>query len=290
MASGESGVIGQTRTIPGQHLRGATRLRAAALCLCLLPALWLGWQASHTMLGPRPFTEAIHQSGDWAIRLLWLTLLVTPLRRILNAPRLIAVRQSFGLAAFGYAVLHVALYVVDQKFDAWKILSEIALRYYLTIGFAALLGLTILAATSGAQGVRRLGSAAWNRLHKLIYLIAFASVLHFYIQAKLDVSEPILMTGLLALLMGHRALVRHRRASAGGIALLALAAALATLASEVLWYRLVNGIPVVDLIAANIDFEYEIKAMWWVLATGLVASGLQWTRGAPQRQDAAPQQ
>ena len=91
------------------------------------------------LLGARPVNEAIHQIGLWTIRWIFLALAVTPLRQILQWPRLIAVRRMIGVAAFVYAMIHFTLYTADQAFDVGKVASEIALRVYLTIGFTALL-------------------------------------------------------------------------------------------------------------------------------------------------------
>lgn len=258
-------------------------LRASVAILCAIPLAGLAWQASQGQLGPRPVTEAIHQSGDWALRLLLAALAITPLRRILGWNRLLLARQTFGLAACAYALLHVTLYVVDQRYNWGKIITEIALRFYLTIGFVAVAGLVALAATSGAQGVRRLGATRWNNLHKIVYLIAAIGILHFYIQSKLDVTQPILMTGLFGLLMGHRLLVRQARSGPIGLLALAASAAGLTLAAEVCWYRLVNGIPILDMLSANFDFDYEIKPMWIVLAVGIAAAIAQTALGRNQR-------
>ena len=112
-------------------------------------------------------------TGQWAVRLILLSLLVTPLRRVAQWPKLINVRRMVGVAAFAYALAHFTIYVVlDQKLDAAARRSEIVLRFYLTIGFVALLGLTRSAATSTDAMIRRLGGQRWNRLHKLIYVIA----------------------------------------------------------------------------------------------------------------------
>ena len=116
-------------------------------------SLSLGW------LEPRPFNEAIHQFGLWTIRLIFLALAVTPLRQILQWPRLILVRRMIGVAAFAYAITHLTLYTADQMFDLAKVASEIVHRIYLTIGFTAVLGLSALAATSTDGMIRRLGGA-----------------------------------------------------------------------------------------------------------------------------------
>ena len=94
------------------------------------------------------------------------SLAVSPARRLFAAPKLINMRRTLGVTAFCYALLHLTLYVVEQKYDLAKVLSEIVLRIYLTIGFIALIGLIALAATSTDGMIRRLGAQRWNRLHQ----------------------------------------------------------------------------------------------------------------------------
>jgi sulfoxide reductase heme-binding subunit YedZ len=254
-------------------------LKATVLAACCLPALLLAWAAwngtltpvgSLGPLGPRPITEAIHETGDWAIRFLWLSLAVTPLRRIANWPKLILVRRTLGVTALIYALTHLTLYAVDLKLDLLRVVSEIVLRFYLTIGFLALLGLVALGSTSTDAAIKRLGRN-WNRLHKVVYLIAVLAAFHFFIQSKADVYEPTLMAGLFLLLMFYR--LAHWRGHAltsplvlAGIAVLA---ALGTAAVEYAWYGLATGIPPGRVLAANLQFAFSIRPAWWVLATGL---------------------
>ena len=110
-------------------------LKAAVLAGCCFPALWIAWRAVSGDLGPRPYDEAILRTGDWAIRFLWLSLAVTPLRFIANWPRLIVVRRMLGVTAALFAVSHLTLYALDLQLDIARIASEIALRFYLTNGF-----------------------------------------------------------------------------------------------------------------------------------------------------------
>src|SRR5258707_7389428 len=145
-----------------------------------LPALWLGCRAWSGDLNPaRPVNEAIHSTGNYTIWLIVVSLAVTPARRLFNAPKLINMRRTLGVAAFCYAVLHLTLYFAQEKFDLAKIASEVALRIYLTIGFVALVGLIALAATSTDGMIKRLGGARWNRLHKIVYAIAILGIIHF---------------------------------------------------------------------------------------------------------------
>ena len=254
-------------------------LKAATFAGTLAPGLLLAWWWAQGALGPRPLTEAIHETGDWAIRFLAMSLAVTPLRRIGQWPKLINVRRMLGLAALGYALVHLVLYIADQKWDLGKVASEIALRLYLTIGFVALLGLVALGSTSTDAMIRRLGKN-WNRLHRIVYAIAALAAVHFFMQTKADVFEATIVAGLFILLMIYR--LAHRfslpLSSSAVLAGLAVAGAAATAAAELLWYGLATGIPVSRVFAANWHFAFQIRPMWWVLAVGLAAAALGWIR------------
>src|SRR2546430_10515151 len=179
-------------------------LKLAVFVALFLPALWTAFAFGMGWLQPRPFTEAIHQVGLWMLRFLFIALAITPLRKIVQWPRLILVRRMIGVAAFAYGLAHITLYVADLKFDVAKAASEIALRIYLTIGFAALLGLAALAATSTDAMVRRLGGRAWSRLHQSIYAIAVLAAIHYFLQRKLEIYEPTVTAGLLFWLLSYR--------------------------------------------------------------------------------------
>jgi sulfoxide reductase heme-binding subunit YedZ len=272
-------------------------LKAAVLAGAFLPALWLVWQAlsgSLTpatplgLLGARPITEAIHQTGDWAIRFLWLSLAVTPLRRIANWPKLILVRRMLGVTALCYALTHLTLYWVDLKLDVFRVVQEIALRFYLTIGFAALLGLIALGSTSTDAAIKRLGRN-WNRLHKIVYVIGVLAAFHFFIQSKADVYEPTLMAGFFLLLMFYRLAHWRGFALTSPLVLVAIAvlAALGTAAIEYAWYGIATGVPPGRVLAANLQFSYSIRPAWWVLATGLGVTLLGLARPWVGRQEPA---
>src|SRR5262249_56706741 len=98
---------------------------------------------------------------------------------------------------------HISLYMADQMFDLLHVASEIALRLYLTIGFIALSGLTVLAITSTDTMVRRLGGLRWRRLHQIVYVIAVLALIHFFQQTKLDVTVPTFAAGLFFLFVGY---------------------------------------------------------------------------------------
>jgi sulfoxide reductase heme-binding subunit YedZ len=243
--------------------------KIAAFALAIAPALWLAGLVALDKLGARPVTEVIHFSGRWTVRLILLALLITPARRILNWGKLINARRTLGVAAACYAVFHFTLYIVDQKYDLAKVASEIVSRFYLTIGFAALLGLIALGVTSTDAAVRRLGSK-WGTLHKAVYVIGVLAVVHFALQKKLDIYEPTLMMGLLSWLLAYRALYKWRReVGLGGLAALALFATIFTMLFEALWYGALTGVPPTRVLALNFMFEVDIRPAWWVLAASL---------------------
>ncbi len=233
------------------------------------PAAWIVYQAATGMLDPKPVTEMIHRTGDWAVRFILLSLLVTPLRRFAQWPKLIAVRRMVGVAAFAYVFAHLSLYVVDQKYDFLHVASEIALRFYLTIGFVAWLGLAALSATSTDAMIKRLGGPRWNRLHKLIYAIAAVAIFHFYLQSKADVSEPVLMMGLYFILMLARVLQKRGLPTWGVVAGSALVAPLATAVLEATWYAVVRHIDFWEVLSANIDPDMAPRPSQLVALAGL---------------------
>jgi sulfoxide reductase heme-binding subunit YedZ len=254
-------------------------LKAAVFAGICIPAAIIVWSWEAKLLGPRPITEAIHETGDWTIRFLLLSLAVTPFRRIANGPKLIQVRRMLGLAALAYGLAHLTLYIADQKWDLWKVGSEIVLRFYLTLGFAALLGLVALGATSTDAMIKRLGGN-WNRLHRIVYGIGILGAIHFFMQTKADVYQATLMSGLFILLMLYR--IAHWRGAAinsplvlAGIAILA---GLGTAAGEFAWYGIATGVPPLRVLQANLNFAFQIRPSWWVVAAGLGVAVLAFVR------------
>ena len=246
-------------------------LKAVVFAGLFAPAVWILYQFATGGLAPKPVTEMIHRSGDWALRLILLSLLVTPLRKVAQWPKLIAIRRMVGVAAFAYAFAHFCLYIVDQKFDLLHVAAEIALRFYLTIGFVALLGLGALAATSTDKMIKRLGGARWNQLHKLIYGIGAIAIFHFYLQSKEDVSEPVMMTGFFLILMIYRALIKRSAPLWAAIAGAAVGGTLFTALLEATWYAIRRHIDFWEVLGANIDPDMFPRPTFYVLVAGVLA-------------------
>jgi sulfoxide reductase heme-binding subunit YedZ len=123
---------------------------------------------------------------------------------VLGRPWPVRFRRLLGLYAFFYASLHLAVYVVLDLDGYWaQVLTDIARRPFITVGFVAWLLLLPLALTSTRGWMRRLGRR-WGQLHRAVYVAAGLGVLHFAWGVKADLREPLLHAGVLALLLGTR--------------------------------------------------------------------------------------
>ena len=191
-------------------------LKPIVFAVSVLPALLLAWSfADEFRLGvpPYPFDplganpiEALEQeTGRWALIFLFVTLGITPLRRITGWNAAIRFRRMLGLFGFFYATLHVTAFIaIDMFFDWRDIVGEIVERPWITIGMASWLLLVPLALTSTTGWIRRLGGRRWNRLHRLAYVAAAGGTLHFFLAVKQDTSDPLVYAAILALLFGAR--------------------------------------------------------------------------------------
>jgi sulfoxide reductase heme-binding subunit YedZ len=195
------------------------RMRALLFAAGLLPLARLAWLGLHDGLGANPVEFVIRSLGTWTLVLLVVTLSITPLRLATGWAWPMRLRRMFGLFTFFYAVLHLLAWLgLDQWFDAAAIWKDVVKRPYITVGFAALLLLVPLAVTSTNGWVRRLGGRNWQRLHRLVYLIAPLAVLHFWWQkaAKNDIGEPFIYAMIVAALLGVR-LARWARGRYGSV-------------------------------------------------------------------------
>lgn len=193
-------------------------LKAIAIVGCLGPLAWILWGAFGAGdLGPDPVKGLQIVTGLATLYLLFLSLAVTPLRRLLHWNWLQPLRRVFGLAAFGYTVLHALIYFVfDQSLDPGLIWSDTVEHPRIAVGFVAFLLLVPLALTSTDASIRRLGRR-WTTLHRLSYLATALGVLHFLMVQKLDLREGLTYAGIFLGLMLLRVARRGgtSRAAAG---------------------------------------------------------------------------
>ena len=196
-------------------------LKPAVLTGSLVPLAAIALRAALGQLGANPIAEALNELGLAALILLVATLACTPLRLVFGWGWPARLRRMLGLLAFLYGALHLLTYaLLDQGFDYRAILADVTKRKFIFAGFAAFTLMVPLALTSTAASVRRLGSARWRLLHRLVYLSAALGVIHFVLRVKKDVSEPavygIVLGGLLLIRVVfflRKALARRRTAS-----------------------------------------------------------------------------
>ena len=172
--------------------------------LCLSPFLWIVGNALFGDLGANPVETVTHQTGDWALRLLLLTLLLTPLKNWTGNALFIRFRRMAGLFVYFYASAHFLIwFLADHSLDPYSMFEDVIKRPYITLGFIAFVLLTPLAITSNKHMIRRLGKK-WKTLHKLVYLITVLVVAHYLWLVKADLLEPMLYAIVAAFLLLQR--------------------------------------------------------------------------------------
>jgi len=198
------------------HLSNRTigHVKVALFLVCLTPLLQLVAAGGNNMLGADPIETITRTTGSWALRLLLITLAITPLRKWTGCQWLARLRRIVGLYSFFYACLHFLTYLVfDQYFDWEGIGKDVVKRPYITVGFVSFVLLVPLAVTSTHGMMKRLGGRNWQRLHRLVYLIAAGGVMHYLWLVKRDISGPATYAAILALLLCARLVGRPRKHS-----------------------------------------------------------------------------
>jgi len=211
-----------TTAAPGDAPRGFApdrlqfvRLWRVIVLACLLPLVWLIVGAWRDTLGANPIETITRGTGDWTLRMLLLTLAITPLRQLTGWHWLVRLRRTLGLYAFFYASLHLLIYLwLDQFFEFDSIVKDIIDRPFITIGFGAFVLMLPLAATSSNGMIRRLGGRAWQRLHRVVYPVGVLGVAHYWWLVKKDITEPVIYALVLGALFGVRIWHARRQRSA----------------------------------------------------------------------------
>ncbi|MCK0067931.1 sulfite oxidase heme-binding subunit YedZ [Kordiimonas laminariae] len=175
--------------------------------LMLIPAVWLSWnwyQAFQYLpndLGFNPQETSNRFTGDWAMRILLISLALTPLSKLIKSPKPVLFRRMIGLFAFFYVCLHIISYVwLDMLFDWAELWQDVLKRLYITVGLGAFLLLIPLAVTSTQGWIKRMGAKSWQRLHKAVYVVGVLVIIHFVMMRKGFQIEPLVYGGILGLL------------------------------------------------------------------------------------------
>jgi methionine sulfoxide reductase heme-binding subunit len=181
--------------------------RAILFIACIIPFAWLIYGVFANKLGANPTEYITRFTGDWTLRMLCVVLAITPLRVMTKTPQLARFRRMLGLFVYFYVVLHLLAYSwFDMSFDLADIIADIPKRPFILVGFAAFLLLTPLAFTSFNRAIKALGAKRWQKLHKLVYVIAALGVLHFFWMrsGKNNYAEVYAYAAILASLLGWR--------------------------------------------------------------------------------------
>ena len=182
-------------------------LKICIFTICLIPLGSLVLGAFSQALGTNPVETITHQTGEWALRFLLLTLCATPLRKLFGWTWPLRIRRMLGLYVFFYASVHLLTYLwLDQFFNWLDILVDIGKRPYITVGFSAFILLVPLAVTSNKVMMRKLGRK-WKPLHTLVYIISVMALLHYVWLVKSDLLEPAIYLLILILLLTYRLVI-----------------------------------------------------------------------------------
>jgi len=176
----------------------------------VLPFLWIVWLTVTNGLGPDPVKAIELRLGLLGLQFLLASLCVTPLRWAgLN---LIRYRRALGLLAFFYVSLHLSAWIVLDMGLRWQeMAADIVKRWYVLIGMTGFVAMVPLAITSNTASIRRMGAAAWGRLHRLAYVAALAGATHFVVLVKAWPPEPLLYLGAVLSLLAMRLWKQRQR-------------------------------------------------------------------------------
>lgn len=185
-------------------MNGLLVWRIGAWVLGIVPLLSaIGWTLQ-SRLGANPVEFLEHYTGDWTLRLLLVTLAMTPLRMLTGMSEPIRVRRTVGLWAYAFLCLHFSIYLVfDLEFSVWQLGDDLVERTYIALGFFAWLMLLPLAITSTNAWQRRL-KRRWKSLHQLIYPAAILGSMHYLWLVKADTRTPLIYLAILLALLAFR--------------------------------------------------------------------------------------
>jgi sulfoxide reductase heme-binding subunit YedZ len=233
-------------------------------------------------MGAEPWKAATREAGSHAAHILLISLAVTPLRFLADWPKAATLRRMVGLAALAYALLHLVLYAGHLGWNLRAVASEIALRIYLTLGFAVLLGLCVLGWTSTDGWQARLGRR-WGRLHRWVHLLAAGAVLHAFLQSRARADAAVFMAGCYLWLMLWRLLPGRCRAHPPALLGLAVLAAIAAALVEFAWYAAATSLPARRILEANLGLAAGPRPAQWLLLAGAAVALLPLFRRIERR-------
>ena len=182
------------------------KIKPIVFVAALLPLVYLIYGVLTDQLGANPIEYIIRDLGEWALIFLLLTLSLRPLRDMTKQNFFMGLRRMLGLFAFFYVFVHLMVFLIlDLSGDMGALWEEIVERKFITVGMLAFVLLIPLAVTSHNKMIKKMGAVAWKKLHRLVYPITVLAVVHFYMMAKADKTEPLIYGFILAVLLAYRA-------------------------------------------------------------------------------------
>ena len=186
-------------------------LKITIFFVCLWPIYSISYQILLNQLGAEPVDKIINHFGEWTLIFIFLTLSMSPLRKITQSLYWIKFRRMLGLFAFFYASIHMLSYVgLDYRFDFDPLLKDVIKKKFIFIGFSAWLLLIPLAITSSDRMVKML-KQNWKKLHRLIYIISIFGVLHYIWLSKTIFFKPLIFFIILVILLMFRIDIKKLR-------------------------------------------------------------------------------
>ncbi len=261
-----------TVSLPWNDRRGRfSTMRAVTFAVLALPAVWYAGLFFAGALGARPVLAVQLAAGKFTIWFLVASLFITPARAMFALPQLPQLRRMVGLGALFYVLVHLVLYAATQNWRMLHVASEIALRFYLTIGFVALLILAVLGSTSTDRWVKRLGRR-WKPVHRVVYLAAALGAWHYMLQSKADISMALLSAGVVVWLLLWRLLPAGPDRRVLPLLGLAVVASMVTLGVEWTWFRFGTHIDPARAVAGEFSVAFGLQPADQVLALGLLVA------------------
>jgi methionine sulfoxide reductase heme-binding subunit len=260
--------------------QGFSWLKAGTFVLMFVPAISLVHDVAAGEFGPVPLGGLTYWSGVWATAFLLLALAITPAVTIFRWRRLIIVRRMVGVTALAYTIAHIIIYFALRLWDFAFIANEIVTRLSLIVATISTIGLIALGATSVDAAVRRMGAKGWQQLHNTVYVVTALALLHYLLSRGLF-PDQFLMSGLFFWLMVWRALDRRGHgASAGALALLAVASCVFTAVLEIGWIWAFRGYELSEIFNIYFTPILGIPPVWTILVLGLLIAVAAFTQQA----------
>ncbi len=177
-------------------IRHLTTIKVLLFMVCLIPLGMIVYDGFQNNLTADPIEEILHRTGIWTLRILLVTLAMTPMKVLTGSALFIRLRRMLGLFTFFYACLHLTVYVwLDLGLNWGHFFEDVLERPYITVGMLAWLLMLPMAITSNKRMIRKMGKK-WKRLHQSIYLVIGLGCLHFVWLVKSDITEPLIYTGI----------------------------------------------------------------------------------------------